>query len=184
MERIVSVKLTYTPDDSFRVAKYIRNQSFIYRNDVWLTSGFVFIAFIVLIALMTDDISELRILGATVFSAVPAILVGVAVFVLHRLVQPWFMRRAIANLFRSVPTASEEKKVTFSDEGISTESDLMSNHVKWPTIGRITESASDILMFNGKMLSGFLPKTSLTAEELDIIRELSRRNLGENAKFD
>ncbi len=183
MQRIVSTRLTYTTDDSLRVAKHIRNQSFVYRNDVWLTSGFVFVAFIVVIVLMANDISAIRILGATIFSAVPAILVGGAVFVLRGLVQPWLMSRTIAKFFESSPTASEEKKVMFSDDGILTESDLMSNKVKWPAIGKIEETASDILMYNGKTLTGFLPKRVLTTEQLDGIRELAIKHLGENAKF-
>ena len=165
MERLVSVKLTYTPDDSLRVARYIRNQSFVYRNDIFLTSGLVFVSFIILIVVMADDISALRVVGAAVFSAIPAIMTGIAVFVLHRLLTPWLMRRTIVQYFEASPTANEETLLKFSDEGICIKSDLVSSNIRWPAIVRVLESSTDILIYNGRKLGWFIPKSALASDD-------------------
>lgn len=182
MEQSVSVKFTYTPNDSLRVAKFIRNQSFIYRNDVLLTSGIVFVAFIVLIVVMADDVSALRILGATLFSALPALAVGITVFVMHRVLNPWLMRRTITKAFDSAPTAGIETHFTFSSNGVKAESDLISSFTKWPSIVKVHETDTDLLFYHGNNVSWFLPKPALgSVDDLDSIRLLLRKSLGENA---
>lgn len=178
MVRSVSVKLKYTPDDSLRVAKYIRNQSFVYRNDILLTSGFVFVAFIILIVLMADDFSTFRIVGALVFSLIPAAAVAAAVFILHRALNPWLMRRTIVKYFESSPIAKEEIVVTFSDEGVATESDLTSSRNSWQSFIKVEESAEDILFYCGHKLSWFLPKSAFGSDnDLTSLRSLLRRSL-------
>ena len=182
MELPVSVKFSYTPDDSLRVAKFIRNQSFLYRNDVVLTSGIVFVAFIILIVLMADDVSALRILGATVFSSIPAIAVGIMVFVMHRVLNPWLMRRTIAKAFNSAPTAGIETQFTFLDDGFKAESELASSFTKWPSIIKVHETDTDLLFYYGHNVLWFLPKSAFNSiNDLDSVRILLRRSLKENA---
>ena len=184
MEQPISVRFSYTPDDSLRVAKFIKNQSFIYRNDVWLTSGIVFVGFIVLIVLMADDVSAIRIIGATVFSALPATAVGIAVFVLHRVLNPWLMRRTITKAFDSAPTAGIETQMTFSGDGIKAESELASSHIKWPSFVKVFETNSDILFYSGNSVSFFLPKSAFESiDDLDTLKLLLRHSLNENANL-
>jgi hypothetical protein len=182
MAHMIAVKVTYTPDDSLRVAKFLRNQEFIYRNDVFLTAGFVFVAFIALIVIMADDFSSIRILGAAIFSAIPAAAVGAAVFILHKVVNPCLMRRTIAKYFDSSPSAGEECTLSLSEEGINAESALSSSFTKWPALAKVVESDSDILFYCGYKMSWFIPKSVFVAQnELDPVKELLRQSLGEKA---
>ena len=181
MEQSISVKVTYTPEDSLRIAKLLRNQSFIYRNDVWLTSGIVFVAFIVAIVLMADNISAINILGALTFGAVPAIVVGIAVFVLHKVLNPWLMQRTIKKEFESSTTANTEVLITFSGEGFSSESELTSSFTKWPAIAKVVESNSDILFYSGNTLTWFLPKSAFESlDDLTSLRFLLQRYVIKN----
>lgn len=165
MERSISVKVTYTPQDSLRVAQFIRDQSFVYRNDVWLTSGFVFIACIVAIVLMANDTSTINIIGVLAFSAIAAIAVGIGVFVLHKVLNPWWMRRTIKKNFQSSTTASEEVQITFSDKGVNSQTELTSSFTKWPAIVKIVESKSDILFYGGNTITWFLPKSTFESPD-------------------
>lgn len=184
MDQSIRVKVTYTPEDSLRVAKFIRNQSFLYRNDVWLTSGFVFVAFIVAIVMMADDITAINILGAFAFSAIPAIAVGIAVLALHKAVNPWLMRRTIMKGFDSSPTANKETHLTFSGEGVGAESELTSSFTKWPVISKVIESDSDFLFYSGNNLYWFVPKSAFSsADDLDLLKGLLRQSLNENANL-
>lgn len=184
MDESVSVKLLFTPDDSLRIAQFIRNQSFLYRYDAFLTAGVVFFAFIIAIVLMADDAGTLRILGATVFSAIPAIVVGLAVFGLHKLVNPWLMRRSIAKHFKASPTAKEQTTMTFSDNGIHFESTFESGTSKWTVITKVKETNTDFLFYSGKSLLYFLPKRSLeSAERLQKLRVVIDKTVGEKAQL-
>ena len=182
MAHTISVNVTCTPGDSLRVAKFLKNQEFLYRNDVLLTSGFVFVVFIVVIVLMADDFSALRIIGAMVFSVVPASVVGIAVFILHKVVNPWLMRRAIAKHFDLSPSACDESLVIFSDDGISVESSLSSSFAKWTALAKVVETDSDVLFYYGPKVSWFVPKSHFaTYDDLVSVRQLIQRSLNEKA---
>ncbi len=184
MDKLVKLKFTYTPEDTLRVARFLSNRSFIYRNDAWLTGGIVFIVFIFVILLMANDISEVRIVATVIFSAIPATVVAIAVFALHKFLQPWTMRRTIAKNFASSPTASEEASIVISELGIETKTPLSSSFIKWPAITQVSESDSDVLFYNGSSLNFFLPKEHFcSAEELQIFNTLLFEMLGEKASL-
>ncbi len=172
MTESVSAKLLFAPDDSLRVAQFIRNQSFIYKNDAILTSGLVFFSFIIAVVLMADDVGLLRIFGAMVFSAIPAIVAGIAVLGVHRFFNPWLMKRTITKYFASSPIANEETLMTFSDEGIFFESASVTSKSKWTAITKIKETKTDILFYSGLALTFFLPKRSI--ESVEILQKLRR----------
>lgn len=173
MSQSVKIQLTYTPDDSTRVAKLLRNESFIYRNDAWLTAVFVFVAFIVIILFISDDVSSVGLLGAIVFSAIPAVMAGIAVLVLHKALNPWLMRRTINKYFESSPTAGEETSITFSAAGIETKTDLTSSFTKWPAITKVTEYESDILFYSGRSLLISVPNNSaMTLEQTRLLKAM------------
>ena len=181
MEQPISVKFTYTPENSLRVAKFIRNQSFIYRNDVWLTSGLVFVSFIVAIILMADSIRAINVLGALAFSAIPAAAVGIAVFLLRKALNPWLMKRTIKKHFEASPSSNKEFLITFSDEGISSESELASNFTKWQAVVKVVESQSDILFYYGNKPTWFLPKSAIESpDDLVLLNALLQKSVNEN----
>ncbi len=181
MERQISSRLTFTPDDSIRVAKFLRNQSFIFRHDVLLTSGIVFVSFIVAIVLMADDTRAINIVGAAVFSSVPAISVGLVVLSLRQVFYPWFMRRTIIKYFESSPIINKETQFTFSVEGISVQNELAQSFSKWPAIVSVVESKSDILFYFGHTIGWFIPKSAFeSVDDLVSLRDLLRRSLTTN----
>jgi hypothetical protein len=165
MTDAILVNFTATQEDSFRVAKFLRNDEFLYRHDVLLTSGIVFVAFVVIILLMADDVGAIRIIGASIFSIIPAILAGAGVFILHRLINPWLTRRTIAKYFEKTPLAGKEAFYVFSADGISVESDLSSTHFKWPSLFMAVETDSDILFYFGPKLSWFIPKSAFANQD-------------------
>jgi hypothetical protein len=84
MDEPISFKTKPTVDDALEIAKFLRKQGWFYRYDVVLTSSIVFLGFWLAILAMSDDVTALNAVGATVFSAVPAILTGILVAAYHR----------------------------------------------------------------------------------------------------
>lgn len=173
MSRSVSVTVTYTPDDALRVTTWIKNQSYFYRNAAWIVSVTVFCVFIAMILFLTNDLGQLNLLGAIVFSSIPAALIGVVVFLLHMSLNPRLMRRAIAKYYRSSPISNEETETVFSDERIRIKSSLGSSEIEWPAIVKCVETDSDILFYLGTLPSWFIPKQALASVgELAMLREI------------
>ena len=134
MEQPVSLKLKYTVDDPIRVARFVQRQSFIFRHDAILVAGIVFLAFALIIILMADNLAEINILGLVAFSAVPAIILGLSVYLLHRFFNPWLAKRRVTKYFESSPIMNDEKQIEFSNEGIRLTGNLSSSFVKWEAI--------------------------------------------------
>lgn len=185
MERPVSIKVKYTVDDPVRVVKFVRNQSFIYRYDAVLTASIVFVLFTVIIISMADDLVELNILGLVVFSSIPAILVGLVVHFLHRILFPLLARRRVKKYFDSSPIINDETLVEFSNEGIKTTGNLSSSFVKWGAITKVVESETDLMFYTGnESLPWYIPKTALVSDRaLNSVKSCLRQNLVEKAKL-
>lgn len=181
MEDPISISLTYTIDDPLRVAKFIQNQGFIYKYDVHLSVALVFLGFVGLILLMTDDVSRINILGTIVFSAIPAATVGVAVYMLHGPIGSWLAKRRVAKYFDSSPIVNQERTVEFSNEGIRTTGNFSSSFVRWDGIVRATETETDFIFFIGNEKFGsYIPKRAFNSpNDLTLVQNLIRRSLPE-----
>ncbi len=99
MDQQITISVKYTIDDPIRVARFIQNRSFFYRHDALLTATFVFLAFIVLIVLMANDLNTFNVIGAMVFSVVPAIIVGLVVYLMHGPIGAWRAKRRVTKYF-------------------------------------------------------------------------------------
>src|SRR5436190_23750135 len=108
MEQPICLRVKYTIEDPIRVARFIQNRSFIYRHDALLTGMFVFLAFIVLIVLMANDLTTFNVIGAIVFSIIPAITVGIVVYFMHGPFGSWMAKRRVAKYFKASPLMNDE----------------------------------------------------------------------------
>jgi hypothetical protein len=181
----VSVKVQHSIENTIRVARSHQNQSFIFRYDAVLTAVIVFLAFVIAIISMANDRSELNLIALFVFSAVPAVLVGLAAYGLRGILGEWLAKRRVANYFRSSPIMNEESIVEFSQVGIKTTGNLSSSFVKWEGITRAVESKTDLMFYTGTTFPGlYIPKNSFKyVADLDAVKNLLRLTLGERASL-
>ncbi len=156
------------------MAKFVQNQSFIYRHDVLLTTGIVFVAFALLIVLMANDLPQINILGVLLFSVIPAIIVGGVVFLMHGPIGSWLVKRRMTRFFKASPIMNEERLIEFSSEGIKSEGDLSSSFLKWGGVTRVIESDTDLMFYTGKEKFGwYVPKSAFESnDELDSVKSL------------
>lgn len=184
MTQLISTSLKYTVDDAVRIGLYIRDQKFINRHDAILTACIIFSATALTIILMANDISEIRALPLVVISLIPALIVGVLVYLLHGFISPWLGKRVAAKYFKSSPILNEVVKIDFSEEGITSVSELKSDFVKWGAFIKVTESNTDFLLYTGRYLSGFVPKRSFDSDEkIAALRTLIKDTLREKANL-
>jgi hypothetical protein len=183
MEQVVSLRYKYSIEDPIRVAQFINNQGFIYRHDVVITSGMVFLAFVTLIVLMANSFSEINLLGTFIFSSIPAVLVGVLVHLVHGPIGYFFARRRVLKFFKSSSLAREESLIEFSGEGIKTTNDLASSFVDWKAIAKVNESEHDLIMNTGNEKYGwYIPKRAFVSEsDLSTVKNMIREALGSRA---
>jgi hypothetical protein len=184
MEDPISIRLIYTIDDPLRVAKFIQDQSFVHKYDVLLSAGVVFLGFVGLILLMTDDFSRLNILGTIVFSAIPASSIGVAVYMLHGPVGSWLAKRRVTKYFDASPIINQEKTIEFSNDGIRTTGSLSSSFIRWEGIVRVTESETDFIFFTGNERFGsYIPKRAFNSpNDLTSVQKLIRQSIPDKGK--
>jgi hypothetical protein len=185
MDQPISLKIKYTIDDPIRVARFVKNQSFIYRHDAILTTVLVFLFFAFLVFALSNSLSEINVLGLIVFSIIPAIVVGVTVYLMHGPVGLWLAKRRVTKYFESSPMVNDEKTIEFSSDGIKSTGNLSSSFMKWEAITRAIESETDLMFYTGNEKFGwYIPKNAFDSDK-DIIsvKTLLRQNLSENARL-
>jgi len=183
MDETISFRTKVTVDDALIVGKFLRNQSWLYRYDIVLTSSIVFFAFWLAIVVMSDEVSAINAIGATVFSAIPAVLVTILIALYHRLIIPVLTRRRVKKIFKSVPAADEEMLITLSKEGVEMKGELSSGILKWDGVTKVVESESHLLFYS----SSAPPFLYFRLSELDSdnsrdsLKRLVRNKLGDRA---
>jgi len=185
MDQPISLKIKYTIDDPIRVARFVKNQSFIYRHDAILTTVLVFLFFAFLVFSISNSLSEINILGLVVFSVIPAIIVGTTVYLLHGPVGLWLAKRRVTKFFESSPLINDEKTIEFSQDGIKNTGNLSSSFIKWEAITKAIESDTDLMFYTGNEKFGwYIPKNAFKCDkDLSSIRILLRQTLNENAQL-
>lgn len=183
MEKPVSVKVKYIVDDTIRVVRFHQNQSFIFRYDAAITGSFIFLAFAIAIVVMANDFDEINVLSLIIFSAIPAVAVTISVYLLHKLLYPWFAKRRVTKYFKSSPIMNDEILVEFLDEGIKSTGKLSSSLVTWGAIVKAVESNTDLIFYTGPAWPGLhiAKKAFDSDEDLDSVKVLLHQTLNEKA---
>ena len=185
MDQPIYLRVKYTIDDPIRVARFIQNRSFIYRHDALLTGMFVFLAFIVLIVLMANDLTTFNVIGAVVFSIVPAIIIGIVVYLMHGRFGRWMAKRRVANYFKASPLMNDEKLIEFSLAGISSTGELSSSLLKWGAITKVLGSSTDLIFYTANEKFGWpVPKSAFASvNDLHLLETFLKQQLGEKAEL-
>jgi hypothetical protein len=162
----ISVRVKYTLDGPLRVAKFVQNERFVYRHDVILTAGIVFFGFALLIAWMANDLPQLNILGVLLFSAIPAFVVGLCVYLMHGPLGSWLAKRRAKKHFKSSPIMNDDLLFEFSNEGIRSSGNLSSSFLKWEAFTKVVESETDLMFYtaNERYLS-YVPKRAFGSND-------------------
>ncbi len=163
MDQQITISVKYTIDDPIRVARFIQNRSFFYRHDALLTATFVFLAFIVLIVLMANDLNTFNVIGAMVFSVVPAIIVGLVVYLMHGPIGAWRAKRRVTKYFEASPLMNDERLIEFSSTGISSTGELSSSLLKWEAITKVLGSSTDLIFYIANEKFGWYMKSAFTS---------------------
>ena len=180
MLRPVVVNVNFSIDDPVRLARFIHRQNPFYRYDVAITSISVFVGFSILILFLSNDFASMNWLGVGLCSALPAIVVGILVYLLHEFLQPILSRRRVRKYFESSPMGRESKTITFSDEGIAIIGELGSASMAWGAITRAVEAPNDFLFYTGNEKYPFyIPKRVISSDDLDALRATLRLYVGE-----
>lgn len=183
MEKVVSVKIKYSVDDTIRVVRFHQNQSFIFHYDVAITGSIVFLAFVIGIVVMANDFNEINVLSSIIFSAIPATAVAISVYLLHKFLFPWLAKRRVTKYFKSSPIMHDEILVEFFDEGIKSTGKLSSSLVAWGAIVKAVESKTDLIFYTGPGWPGLhvAKKAFDSDEDLDSVKVLLQQTLNGKA---
>lgn len=111
------------------------------------------------------------------------IFVIVGVFLFLKYFPNPFLRWSVQKQFKSSPLLRESQQISFDEVGIRGQTNLSAGETRWLAIIEGTETKDDFFFFTSSKIAMFFPKDGLTVEQIDKIRELAMRNLGEKAKF-
>lgn len=169
----IVVEVRYTVEDAVRAARFIQNRSFLYRHDALVTAGLVFIAFLLLIVLMANELTVWVFVAGSIWSVIPAVLVGLTVWLMHGPIGAVLARRRVKKYFSKSPLIREPVRIEFSDEQIATSTSLSSTVLKWDAIISILISPTDFIFYTGNEKFGWaVPKRAFsTPMDLEIFED-------------
>ncbi|MEP6847238.1 MAG: YcxB family protein [Acidobacteriota bacterium] len=165
MNQPVSLSIKYTVEDIIRVALFTRNQNFVYRYDAILVGLVIFLASAAVVLFMASDLREIRIPSLIVVGAIPAILVGGSVYLLHGFFHPWRIRQRLEKYFDLYPIFADTLEIEISDEGIRSTGKLSSSFVSWPAFVKIVESKTDLIFYTTSAPNILLPKSAFATDQ-------------------
>jgi len=147
------------------MALFIRNQNFVYRYDAILVGLIIFLVMVAVVLLMANDLREIRIPALVIVGVIPAVIVGAAVYLLHRFFRPWRIRLRLEKYFESYPVMTDALDIEISDEGIRSTGKLSSSFISWAAFVKVIESKTDLIFYTTGSPGLLLPKASFASEE-------------------
>ena len=179
----ISARVKYTVEDPLRVAKHVQNERFVYRHDVTLTAGIVFFGFAMLIIWMANDLPQVNLPAVLVFSAIPAIIVGLCVYLMHGPIGSRLAKRRVTKYFGFSPLMNEELLFEFSNEGMKSSGNLSSSTLKWEAFTKVVESDSDLMFYiANERYPSYVPKSAFaSSDDIHSVKELLRKTLSDKA---
>jgi hypothetical protein len=132
---------------------------------------------------MSNNIREINILGLLLVSAIPALLLWVAMLVLNSF-SPSLLSRRVKKMIKSSPFMQGELQMNFTDEGIEFLRELASSKINWKAFTKVIESEREFLLYStAKEPPIFIPKRAFASnEDLNFVRYLVRTKLGDKTE--
>jgi hypothetical protein len=116
---IVKIRVEYRTEDFVRAINYINNRSWWYRNSTFVIIASIFAIVLFGIAALQDPSDNASVIVIWLVALIPAGFAGALIWILSRIFNPLYLRRAIRNQIRSSPLLQEANDIEFDREGIS-----------------------------------------------------------------
>ena len=147
-----------------------RAQIAVLRHIKWMRWGGVFV--VVIFPLIVFGLGLTR--GQGWIAALTSNLAWIVGFpALWLLGIPIAQRWGASRTFRATPAARGDRTFTFDETGIAIEGGLSSGRLAWPAIVRFVETGDLFLLFLGRQIAHFIPKSAFASDlELQRFRAL------------
>jgi hypothetical protein len=86
-------------------------------------------------------------------------------------------------MYHESPILKEVYAIRFSDSGIRSTSDSLTNEIQWNAVVETSESDDDIFFFLGPQQPLFVPKRVFLPNQMKDLKELTREMLGSKDRF-
>jgi len=183
MNEEIKSEVTYTIEDFERQFAYMKNRNIFLKYLIFLP-----ILFFSAVLLFFYFLDPNKFLAA--FSQPKNYMIFVAAFLIvgvwwffGRNKMSYFQRRTLIKQLNTTPAFSVPQIVTFDDAGLSGENEFLSGVLKWHAIVEVTETKDDFYFFKSPKFAQFVPKRFFTDEQIDGIKQLAKKHLGEKVKF-
>ncbi len=179
----IQVEAVYTPDDFARAGKYLQNRGFIARYAFLIP--IVILSIMLLINYLANPPQFIAAFSKPDKLAIIIIpMLFLIIWHFYRRNKPSFItRRAYNNHFNSSPALREPKLTAFDEEGIFATSQFGSSLQNWDSFVAADETEDDFYFFTSKKIASFVPKRFFNFEQLNQIQDLTKRKLGDKARF-
>ncbi len=184
MDKTISLNLEITPQDYVNATGFLKSRSFLSKYSFIIFPLIVFFSFVLIICWMSNNIREINVLGLLLVSAIPALLLWVAILVLNSF-SPFLHSRRVKKIINSSPFMQGEVQMNFTDEGIEFLRELVSSKINWRAFTKAIESDRQFLLYySDKESPIFIPKRAFVSnEEINFVRCLVRAKLGDKAEL-
>lgn len=177
----LDLEIQYSIDDYVRSLTFIQSRQFIVKY------GFIIVPFAMMFLLLVlflsnpDSFKQVS-LYYSIITFAPVLMIVVLFLLLKYFPNP-ILRWNVRKQFESSPILREKQRISIDEVGIKGQTQLSAGETKWSAIIEATESKDDFFFFISNKFAMFVPKHKLTSEQKALIYDISKRNLGEKAKF-
>lgn len=180
----IRVSVDYSAEDYVRAAIHLNRRNFVYRHAALILAALIFLVIFAFIFALRDPSDTASLWLSVLAAGLPAIVVGGAVSLGSRVIDPWFAKRAVKKMISRSPILQERNDIEFNELGMEATTFLGSGSVKWGAFIEAFESESDFYFLTGPKSRTFVPKTAFESEsDLERLRHLIRENLGDRARL-
>jgi len=181
MNEKVEVNIRYSVDDYVRGCSFTQNRSSLFYKYEFFVIGFMsFVGFVIFHLIFTKTENEWNTSDFTklIIGLMIAIPVGYLFKDFHFLTE-----YSLKKQYESSPLLREESRISFSTNGIETESASLTNKISWSAITEFEDTEEDFFFFFSPKAALFIPKRVFTVEQQNEIRNLVKIHLGDKAKL-
>lgn len=186
MRKEIKIEIQYTIEDYVRalsfIQKQIRQRSFYYKYESFISVIIVFSTFVIGIYLLANDKKTINYFSVFIIAFGSALLFGFLIYLVKK-IQPFFLKRSISKQFKSSIILNKSQIMSLNEEGVEGQNSLGSNKIKWEAFLEATETKDDFFFFTTNKFAQFIPKRFFTEEQIKQVREIVKEKLGDKAKF-
>ena len=178
----VKIRVAYNTEDFVRAINYVNNRSWLYRNSALVVVASVFVLVLLGIAALQDTSDDSNVLVIWFVALIPAVFAGGLIWVLGRILNPWYLNRSIQNQIGSSPLLQEPNDIEFDREGFTASTYLSSTRFRWEAFHEVIDSADDFHFLTSNKFTIFVPKSAFDNEaEIALVRQYASARLFDRA---